>query len=419
MTQALQRTAQDRNLLLPTSRVVRMSPFHNLTSTEVVLDVTDAHQMTWGQDPTFMPSRSQVEKLATAANIQITKSKMLRSRHNNIIDWQATAKIEKISEGKTLSVTKTYTLDLRTKDRDGEDGSVIKLMRQRKWDQVERAKNRNKFYGDMPGKDGTKEEWVEWVEAKVRREFEQVERYSVQRAETGASLRCCRTLLGMKGTYTREEMQRPFVVYTATLNIQAMLRYGGPMKEMALRTLAGAFGSQLGISGDGLANLLTDGGGSSSSEPENEDLLLLEEGEIEDLITEMDAFGLKDRRQCDALSNSLFDTPLSGLTQRGGRLIIEALEMIRDVSKFDIDAEMLEGFKTHVRERIGLAYADGEMILSVLDEEWYELLVFSRDHNGDDGEEEEDFLTATDEEIEAAITVKQATPQEVYEEKDK
>lgn len=79
--------------------------------------------------------------------------------------------------------------------------------------QRKRAEERAREYRESGGKRGLSPESIEqWVEQQVRAEMLQWRKSLLQRAETGARLRCIRALLAIKSHYTFEELQRPFVV---------------------------------------------------------------------------------------------------------------------------------------------------------------------------------------------------------------
>jgi len=371
----------EANLILPTEQVVALSPFHTLTKTTVNLKPGDAHQLTYGNDPDFMPSKAQIEALLQAASARTTESReLLPAKHENIVTWQAELEIEK-PDGKKMTVRRTYELDLRHSERDGIDGSLVKQLLQRKWDQASRAieKGGNSHYGDMPARDASREDWAVWVRDKALRELEIIDRFRIQRAETGAILRCGRSMLNLKSSYKRAEIERPFVVYSASFDVTRALQYGGPIAELAMKAVGSSLASRLGMPEETIAGLLQSA--VKDVPPEHKDLLPLADAEVDALLAFMqDDLGIKDRRQADAFAENLYGEPVSRLTKRHARRIHESAALMQD-AKDALEGDDMAAFKSDLRQINTLAYADGSSLLTLLDQKWYDEIY---------GEKEED-----------------------------
>lgn len=76
-----------------------------------------------------------------------------------------------------------------------------------------RGQEKAQEYRQSGGKKGVNPDIMDqWVEQQVRAEMLQWRKSLLQRAETGARLRCIRALLAIKSHYTQEELRKPFVV---------------------------------------------------------------------------------------------------------------------------------------------------------------------------------------------------------------
>ena len=64
----------------------------------------------------------------------------------------------------------------------------------------------------------TEEDRRNYVEKSIKRDMLQKRKFRLQLAQTGAMDRVIRKILGLKGTYKREELERPFVVPKIAFN---------------------------------------------------------------------------------------------------------------------------------------------------------------------------------------------------------
>lgn len=357
---------QNANLILPSEQVVALSPVHTLTKTEVNLEPADAHNIGGKK---FL-SKAQVENLGNAAGLRITESIRLDSEETDVILWQAAGEISK-PDGQTLSKRSTYALDLRYKERNGMDGAVMLSLLATRLDKARdvRAGTKDHTKG-MPPKDAEWKEWERWARDGALSEIMVMDRYRIQRAETGACLRVARSLLNIKAIYTESELKRPFVVYRATFDVLKAMRLGGRWAQMAERGLGLAFGQQLGLSEASIAGLLK-----APVEAEEEvktGLVLLTETEVTELEAFLVEHGLKNRRTADEFSKKIFDQPLSALDARQAALLREMISLSEDAKKVGLDTS--DEFKQHVREMVSLAYAEGGQIVEVMDQVWYDKL---------------------------------------------
>lgn len=350
---------RDINPILPTEQVVALSPFHTLTSVTVHINPDECHNM--GIDK-FMLAKSQLDTIASAAGIQITESHQVESSEADIISWQVTAHIDR-PDGLRISRPGTYSLDLRYRERNGTDGAIMnQLLAQRRERMAKIKAGEIKPMKGEPSATASDEEWEQYNRSRALAELLMIERHKIARAETGAALRAIRGLLGIKPTYSRAELSRPFVVYRASFDVARAISAGGQIADMARRALGMSLAKQLGLSQDTIDHLV------SLPEPTQQSSV-----DLESFVVEMLAAGFQSREQLFARLKEVFGADPAQLDSLHLAITKEMVNLRKIASKSMTPAE-LQAFSEHLVERARLAYYERTSVIDLIDSEWYNKL---------------------------------------------
>jgi hypothetical protein len=350
---------QDANLILASSQTVQLSPFHKMTKTEVVVDPKDSHTIEGG----LMLSKPQVEAIANAAGVRTIESRKLDgSVQEGVITWQAVVELTK-PDGDKLQERGSYTLDVRYAEVHGADGARMQMAIQRKL------------------KDTSPSNPMEERLAKARSlalsEIQTMNQFLTQRAESGAVLRAMRRVLSLKMKYNKQELERPFVVYSARVDATKMLAAGGTMAEQAQRMILGNLADTLGVDA---SKLLTAAVNTAIAAERVEDTnRTMLGGELEELEKFMAAeFGRKDRQAVDAFTMSLFGIPASDLMPIHDAIIREMAEHLHAAAA-SLKGEELDAFKHHLKDIVQLAVATQDTLANLMEQTWHERLYAAAD----------------------------------------
>ena len=82
--------------------------------------------------------------------------------------------------------------------------------------------------------DGKRDELLAIAEELALQSLEELRPFVMQRAETGAILRACKALMGLKSTYTADQLQRGFLIPRAVRNEDALFMMLSPEKREAV-----------------------------------------------------------------------------------------------------------------------------------------------------------------------------------------
>lgn len=345
------------NFLVPQAEVIALTPVHRIVREIVSLDVKDAHEIEPGK---FMPSRPQLDALAVAAGITFSDSRPLPSDDTDYIRWQVEADMAK-PDGTVLHIVKSYGLDMRWPS-----GSVAEHIRGRNWATALRVKEgKQKWYPGMPPRDAPDEEWAEWVETKTRNEHRTINRFRDQRAETGAHLRCIRSLLRMKSTYTEQEIRDEFIVIRASLDIQKALAYGGRYAQLAEAVMLGPVARALGLSPELTSRLLTSG-----EEKIPDDLKQLSDKGLSRFKTSLSERGYTGAKQ-DKLIAAVWGERIETLDERQARITEEILDIdyVKRCSDRDVSEERVIEIREEILSVASLAYSENVSVVSLLSEQ--------------------------------------------------
>lgn len=207
--QITQFDTKNANLLVPTQNIQQVSPWHAARTSVVVVnpdplqgDVFKVgsrwNERTRQTEDVFCPAKPALMRIAAAAGV--------------VWNWR---------ESGPLTLTKDYVCYKATGALRLPDGSWQPIMAEKEIDlsvieeeiHEGNLKKAQEYAGDPKKQSYLKGMTVEqWAAAQTKTNMIQWRKNKLMRAETGAMLRVIRAALGMKSQYTREELQKPFIV---------------------------------------------------------------------------------------------------------------------------------------------------------------------------------------------------------------
>lgn len=237
---------QNCNLLIPTATSVQINPFYKCTVREVVPDTSDnsgdifkVGNTKAGEDrngkavyvEVFSLAKPFLMRLATTAGIQFHPEYTTVTKENaNTYVGKAYGAV-RLSDGtfKTHAETKRICLDdeeakyrLEFMDKsimgitDWKAAKSAEEMFKGHWENTEETRKYNgreypvkKFLIDDCDRE-------KYIERSLLVNMTLLRKTASEKAQTGAILRVVRALLGIKGTYSKEELSKPFAVPTVT-----------------------------------------------------------------------------------------------------------------------------------------------------------------------------------------------------------
>lgn len=193
------------NVLVPTQTIQEISPFHKPVLEIVRINPDsktggEVYEVVLGSG-SFSLRAVALNKIAFAAGIIWNAKNSGRTDDGNnpdIISYRAEAAVRK-EDGTYMIRNAEYMLDLKVvgeEIRDSYEQKSQALMKEKK------QKNEKWTEDDRKG----------YVEKSVKRDMLQKRKFRLQLASTGAMDRVIRLILGLKSTYRREELEKPFVV---------------------------------------------------------------------------------------------------------------------------------------------------------------------------------------------------------------
>lgn len=232
------------NLLLPSATSVQINPFYKCSVMEVVADtapnsgdIFSVGKVKTGEDgkgkaiyeDVFSPAKPLLMKLATAAGIQFHPEYTTVTRENtNTYVGKAYGAV-RLPDGsyKTHMETKRICLDdeeskyrLEFMDKsimgihDWRAAKAASEMFKGEWkDDPEKTNQWGKPEKYYVIADSDREKYIE---RSILVNMTLLRKTASEKAQTGAILRVIRALLGIKGTYSKAELEKPFVVPTVT-----------------------------------------------------------------------------------------------------------------------------------------------------------------------------------------------------------
>lgn len=239
----IQSKYQNCNLLIPTATSVQINPFYKCSVMEVVADtaqnsgdIFSVGKVKIGEDrngkamyeEVFSPAKPLLMKLATAAGIQFHPEYTTVTRENtNTYVGKAYGAV-RLPDGsyKTHMETKRICLDdeeskyrLEFMDKsimgihDWRASKAAAEMFKGEWKQETEPNQYGKYDKYYVIADSDREKYIE---RSILVNMTLLRKTASEKAQTGAILRVIRALLGIKGTYTKAELEKPFVVPTVT-----------------------------------------------------------------------------------------------------------------------------------------------------------------------------------------------------------
>ena len=189
------------NVLVPTATLQEISPFH-----KPVLEIVNINPDPKGGDiyevvqggGQFSLSAAALSKIAFAAGLIWNAKNSGRTddgKNPRQVGYRMEAVVRK-EDGTYMPLNAEYMIDLDVVEeeiRGSYEGKAKKAMQdpKNKWSEKERT---------------------EYIERGVKRDMLQKRKFRVQLAQTGAMGRVVKKILGLKSTYTMDELKRPFVV---------------------------------------------------------------------------------------------------------------------------------------------------------------------------------------------------------------
>jgi hypothetical protein len=187
------------NVLVPTVTIQEISPFHKPVLEIVRIDPNpenkEVYQVILGSDD-FSLSAVALNKIGYAAGLIWNARGCHRTddgSNPNIVTYKAEAAVRK-EDGSYMPVNAEYMLDLEVAEQ-------------------EMRESYDKKFSVLVKKGETKESGrKDYVEKNVKRDLLQKRKFRLQLAQTGAMDRVIRKILGLKGTYKKAELEKPFIV---------------------------------------------------------------------------------------------------------------------------------------------------------------------------------------------------------------
>lgn len=239
----IQSKYQNCNLLIPAATSVQINPFYKCSVMEVVADtvqnsgdIFSVGKVKIGEDrngkamyeEVFSPAKPLLMKLATAAGIQFHPEYTTVTRENtNTYVGKAYGAV-RLPDGsyKTHMETKRICLDdeeskyrLEFMDKsimgihDWRASKAAAEMFKGEWKQETEPNQYGKYDKYYVIADSDREKYIE---RSILVNMTLLRKTASEKAQTGAILRVIRALLGIKGTYTKAELEKPFVIPTVT-----------------------------------------------------------------------------------------------------------------------------------------------------------------------------------------------------------
>lgn len=246
-----------KNLLLPTSTDVQLNPFYKYHVEEVPVDLSETSGDIFkvgtvntgrkenGKDvwvDTFSLSKPLLNKMAMAAGIQFNPDKTYGERIDKMTYRAQAQGAMRKADGTARTETDQKVICLE----DEEDKFRLEFMdkAQKGIADEKQAKAaaelfkgrfvqlKNKYGRDVQGYLIDECDREKYIERSVMVNMALLRKTWAEKAMTGAKLRVIRALLGVKGTYTRDELQKNFVIPTVIFSPD----YSDPQVRQAMLT---------------------------------------------------------------------------------------------------------------------------------------------------------------------------------------
>lgn len=187
------------NVLVPTLTIQEISPYHKPVLEIVRINpdprAGEVYEIVQGSGEYSLRAVA-LQRIGYAAGLIWNARSCGRTddgTNPNIVSYRAEAAARK-EDGTYMLLNAEYMVDLgilEEETRESYEKKSKELAKEKKWSDQNRK---------------------EYVEKMVRRDMLQKRKFRLQLAQTGAMDRVIRKILGLKGTYRREELEKPFVV---------------------------------------------------------------------------------------------------------------------------------------------------------------------------------------------------------------
>lgn len=203
------------NLLLDIQKV-QLSPFYAMRMVEIKVSTNpadgDIYKVGSKQnsrgiwEDVYALSKGPLEQMAKAAGIiwSPTETKTITATKDYVL-YEAVGAIRSPS-GEYIPIKGSKEIDITAIEAESRKSKRDYIEKQQKFAVKNQAKKKELeelLKGRTP---------EEWVESEVQSALIQWRKNKVARAETGAMLRAIRKLLTIKNTYSREELEKPFII---------------------------------------------------------------------------------------------------------------------------------------------------------------------------------------------------------------
>lgn len=255
----------DFNLALPFTASQQINPFLKLTVSPVMIEtdttkgeiykISAVNRGTYREpiwEDSYCLCKTALERLATAAGIQMQDANIQRIDENT---WSATAAGSlKLPDGTVTTRCETKTIPLLDEEQKIRAKYTLLAERGITGDKNIRDakalyKGEIKTYQTQKGTESyfmpAPEEKQRYITNSVRNAMQQLRANAPQKAATGAKNRVIRSLLGLRNTYTMEELKRPFAVVRMAFSPD----FNDPVvKQMMIMQAMGSMGMMFGTS---------------------------------------------------------------------------------------------------------------------------------------------------------------------------
>lgn len=187
------------NILVPTQTIQEISPYHKPVLEIVRINpdpnAGEVYQIVQGSSD-YSLRATALQKIGYAAGLIWNARGCMRTddgTNPNIVSYRAEAAVRK-EDGTYMPLNAEYMIDLAVIEEETRDAYEKKshlLAKEQKWSDERRK---------------------DYVEKNLKRDMLQKRKFRLQLAQTGAMDRVIRKILGLKGTYKRAELEKPFVV---------------------------------------------------------------------------------------------------------------------------------------------------------------------------------------------------------------
>lgn len=209
------------NVLMPTTAIQQVSPWHALRASEVIVDPDPEHGDVYevgskridGKDePMYALAKPALMRIAQAAGIVWNwKDSGPIERRPDYVMYRAVGAIRG-PDGTPITFIEHYDVDLLVVEDELREDARRKATTGIFGEDTKRYKGTWQRVGEKNRYILDPAEVERYVADKVRAGMIQWRKNKLKRAETGALLRVIRAALGLRGAYTKEELFKPFVV---------------------------------------------------------------------------------------------------------------------------------------------------------------------------------------------------------------